>query len=183
MIVWLCDVAFGRFTGHFSHSLIFSSIVGFCFQLLVWTAKGGPNYSHPTLPFFGLVMSCWAVLFLQFWKNKEATRALQWGMVNFEEKEIIRPNFVGIEITSLIDGSPYQYFPEAEMTFRQRLTSSVVAVYLALVLSALAGIYVFKYTSTGPFVSYEASALNATLITVATIVFRRLAAILTGSDR
>jgi anoctamin-10 len=69
------------FLGHYSKWLLIPSVIGFVFQLVVW---GSGDYSSPVLPFFALVITVWAVMFLEFWKREEKTTAMFWGMTDFE---------------------------------------------------------------------------------------------------
>jgi hypothetical protein len=45
----------------------------------------GPDVG--SVPFFGLFMCFWCTFFLETWKRKNATLALEWGMAGFEDAE------------------------------------------------------------------------------------------------
>ena len=162
---------------HFTHSLRYPAIVGFCFQVLVWKYD---DYSHPSLPFFGLLMSFWAIIFLEFWKRKQVMQALKWGMVDYKQAELVRPDFVGVEIKSITDGSPYLYFPTDQQAYRHRTSVAFTMLYLLFVLSALGGIYFFRQTNPSFYTVYAASSMTAAVITISTVLFRKVAFILTG---
>ena len=86
-----------RFTGHFARSLIYPSIVGFCFQFLVWCtgprgSSGLPQVdnSHPSLPFYSVIIAAWSIVMLEYWKQAQARQALFWGMTDYENDEPVR---------------------------------------------------------------------------------------------
>ena len=54
--------------------------------------------------FFAVFVTIWAVCMMEFWKQKEATKAMEWGMADFESEEQDRPEFHGDIISSPIDG-------------------------------------------------------------------------------
>ncbi len=89
------------FLAHYSWWLIIPSIIGLAFQLVVW---GTLNFSHPVLPFFSVVVTLWSICMLEYWKRNESTVALKWGMSDFESTETDRPEYIGEEIVSYIDG-------------------------------------------------------------------------------
>jgi anoctamin-10 len=51
----------------------------------IWWATGS-TYS----PSYGVMMSIWAVVFVETWRIKERTLAVQWGTYGFEEVETLR---------------------------------------------------------------------------------------------
>eukprot|EP01039_Chlorochromonas_danica_P017383 gene17383-20720_t len=80
-----------------------------------------------------------------FWKRKEKTLALDWGMIDFERNEHDRPDYQGDVIPSFIDGSPMRYFPSNEQN--RRLCLSVVSIVglVLLVTGVVVGIYLMRY--------------------------------------
>lgn len=124
-----------------SHTSLTVSLVGLAFQIVVWTTL---NFSHPVLPFYGLVISVWVVYMLESWKRVEATRALEWGMSDFEAEEPDRTEFDGVEIDSPVDGSKVLYFSGQEFRHQIRVGIACIIAFILCVLATLAGIYVFK---------------------------------------
>lgn len=62
--------------------------------------------------------------YYEYWKRYNASIALEWGMMTFEDEEVERPEFKGEEIISPIDGSRIRYFnPKAR--FRRVMGSLV----------------------------------------------------------
>ena len=72
------------FLGHYTEQAGVAAIIG----VIVWLAAcltGGVN--SPVIPFFCVVMSVWATVFLETWKRKQSRYAMEWGMVGIEEIE------------------------------------------------------------------------------------------------
>jgi hypothetical protein len=38
-------------------------------------------------------MSIWTTLFLEFWKRRSVTLSFRWGMLDYEEEEVARPEW------------------------------------------------------------------------------------------
>mmetsp|Transcript_443 Transcript_443/g.787 ORF Transcript_443/g.787 Transcript_443/m.787 type:complete len:306 (+) Transcript_443:39-956(+) len=76
------------FAEHFVTSLSIPALVGIPLQIAVFALN---DYSAPFLPYFSFFIALWAVFMLEHWKRKEKTIALQWGSIDFEQKEEDRP--------------------------------------------------------------------------------------------
>ena len=63
------------------------------------------------IPLWAVYMSCWTTLYLENWKDREAWKAMEWGMSDFSITERARPKFEGREIHSPVTGLPELYFP------------------------------------------------------------------------
>jgi hypothetical protein len=84
------------FLGHLTTYLLPIGLIGLVVMLDVMgesTDENG-NYSiayglgHARLiPLFGLLIAIWSQLLLEYWKRKESTNAMMWGMSSFEESE------------------------------------------------------------------------------------------------
>ena len=88
------------FLSHYTTWLLAPGIVGFPFfhfiflQTNIGCDLGIGIYIHISLdtklgnnvmsvPFFAAFMALWATFFLEFWKRKEKTFAMKWGMTGF----------------------------------------------------------------------------------------------------
>lgn len=58
-------------------------------------------------------------LTIEFWKRKEAIKAMEWGMTDFVADPRLLPTFEGEIRPSVEDGRPTKYFPQKEKLFRQ----------------------------------------------------------------
>ena len=72
--------------------------------------------------------------------------AMKWGMVGFEENEECRPQFVGTQIPSPVDGEMFEYFPRNEFMKRFVISSTIVSGCILVVLGVVACIFVLKFT-------------------------------------
>lgn len=137
------DIAlFNAFSSHFAMYLIVPAIVGIALQIVVWIQG---NFSSPVLPFFGIIMAIWSIVFIESWKRKEIYLALQWGQMHFETLEVERPEFHGMEIKSYVNGNDIIYFPPSSLYFRVLGAASCIGVFICLVLGVLTGIYYLRY--------------------------------------
>jgi anoctamin-10/anoctamin-7 len=172
------------FLGHYAWWLIIPSFVGLAFQLVVW---GTLNFSHPVLPFYGLLITVWAVIMLEFWKRREASQALEWGMSDFEALEQDRPEFKGDTIRSYINGQDITYFPPSKYHALMSFSRSVIAMFIMVVIGVVLGIYVYRFqlqksASTYDYASGVASILNTVQITIFNILYGNAAILLTNQE-
>jgi len=96
------------FLGHYTSWLLPISIAGMAVGIDM-LAEG--TTQPASAPFFACMVAFWSVFMLEFWKRKESTKAMEWGMTGYEEEERDRPEFRGKTIRSYIDGSPLTYYP------------------------------------------------------------------------
>eukprot|EP01038_Epipyxis_sp_PR26KG_P015834 gene15834-21454_t len=170
------------FLGHYSLWLVGPSLISFTFQLVVW---GTQNYSHPVLPFFGVVIMAWSILMLEFWKRRESLTSLEWGMSTYEKEELPRPEFKGKVVKSYINGKDIIFDPPSRRTSRQALTSSAVSTFLMLVIAVVGSIYYMRFalaSKLGSNTSIIASVLNAVQIQVFNMLYQILAVKLTNNE-
>lgn len=116
------------------------------FGIAVWIniAIKNNDPSSASVPYFAAFMAVWSTLFLEQWKRRENTLALEWGMIGFEDVESDRPQFYGDKIRSPVDGKVHKHF-----TLLQRLplTLRSYAIIFGCCLGALgviAAILAFK---------------------------------------
>lgn len=175
---------YNAFLAHYSLWLIWPSIIGITFQLVVW---GTLDFSHPVLPFFALLISLWSVLMLEFWKREESYFSLFWGTTDYEEKEQDRPQFEGDIIPSHINGRMMAYYPQSKASSLWRISAIIVSVFLSIVIGTVAAIYVFRFylqthSSTSSAASTIASIINTIQITLFNMIYQKLAIILTDLE-
>lgn len=170
------------FLGHYTTYCLIPAIVGLAIQLHV--AVTG-NTSAPSVPFFSLFVSFWAIFMLEFWKRKEKTTALEWGTTGFEAEQKDRPEYHGDEIESIVTGKPITYFPptkRANLIFQSTL---VIITLIAIVVGIVAGIYALRILlakTDKTMASSVASILNAIQIQVMNIVYGNIADALTDRE-
>jgi len=173
---------YNAFLGHYSLYLIIPSAVGFCFQIVVW--KTG-NFSHPVLPFFGVIITLWAVCMLEMWKGKESQYAMRWGTLGFEDEEPDRPDFVGRNEPSQISGRMVANFPLKMAKARKNASFMIIISFILLVITVVAGIYWLRFalqSKIGTYASTVASVLNTVQITIFNMVYQWLVTRLTNLE-
>lgn len=130
--------------GHYTTWLVAPSIVGGLVMIDV-VLEG--TVDSRLVPFFGLFMGFWSTFYLEYWKRRNASLALEWGMIGYENEEQDRPQFVGEEIPSPVDGSTILWFNPAHKARRIMASLVFVVFLLLLVIAFVAAIFVFRYFS------------------------------------
>jgi len=174
------------FLGHYTTWLIFPAFIGVLTWIDVALSQDDPSQAV-VIPYFSVFIALWATLFLEFWKRKESTVAMRWGMTEYEENEQPRPQFKGVEKRSPIDSSPLLFFPMSEKRKLILESQSIIWTVISIVIGAVASIFVLKYFLTTGSVgskldiagvsagSIIASLVNAIQIQVMEVVYSKLA--------
>eukprot|EP00595_Chromulina_sp_UTEXLB2642_P003694 CAMPEP_0196764098 /NCGR_PEP_ID=MMETSP1095-20130614/5350_1 /TAXON_ID=96789 ORGANISM="Chromulina nebulosa, Strain UTEXLB2642" /NCGR_SAMPLE_ID=MMETSP1095 /ASSEMBLY_ACC=CAM_ASM_000446 /LENGTH=707 /DNA_ID=CAMNT_0042118727 /DNA_START=171 /DNA_END=2294 /DNA_ORIENTATION=- len=175
---------YNYFLGHYTGYLIVPSVIGAIFQLVVWATL---DFSNPVVPFFALVITIWSIVLLEGWKRKESFIALEWGMSNFEQTEIDRPEFTSDDvIDSFIDGSKnYIYYPSSKKAARLSYSFTLIGSYIMLVIGVVASIYYMRFSlqaTIGSSASTLASIVNAVQITVFNVAYQYIVVLLTDLE-
>lgn len=125
---------FFAFVGHLNGWFIAPAVFGIGVYINMATAN---SYTVISQFWFGLFLAIWATGVLEFWKRKEVTYAMMWGMSGFEKEEDDRPEFEGVDTLSPIDGEDYKHFPDKESY------KSVASAYCVLlgVVAVLTGVF------------------------------------------
>jgi Calcium-activated chloride channel len=93
------------------------------------------------VPLFSLFVAAWSTLFIEYWKRHNVTLAHRWGVLNYEQEEVTRPQFRGQWMQDPITGEVLRVYPVWRRWLKIGLSTLVVV--LAVVLSSLAMLYVF----------------------------------------
>lgn len=171
------------FLGHYTTWLILPMLLGLAIQIDVIYKD---NRSSVSVVVFSVFVSLWSIFMLEFWKRKEKTAAMKWGMVGFEDEQKDRPEFTGDKMeVSFIDGKEMAYFPKHQQLLR--LTASFVAIscMVALVIACVVGIYMARFAiekANEGAASPVASLLNAIQIQFCNFVFGAIAEKLTDLE-
>lgn len=146
----------------------------------------GPNFSHPVLPFYGVCITVWSIVMLEYWKRTQSYTAMKWGMLDFEKEEPIRAEFKGSMIKSFIDGKDVLYFPDKKKGQLEALSQTVITTFIFIVIGVVAGIYVMRYvlaqSQSGPISSAAASAVNTVQIVIFNFLYEIVARKLTDAE-
>jgi len=158
------------FLGHYTLWLAPAAIIGFCIFIAqmanVSKNMGSANFFNvsriedsrtvvytdlPISPFFAFFVALWATFMLEFWKRKEARFSLKYGMVGFEDEEIIRPEFQPTHfLPSPVTGKRDPFLSEASILAKITISLSVILSCITVVVAAFAGIFVLKVFVTLP---------------------------------
>lgn len=134
------------FLQHYTHALYYPAILG----LITFAAELLQRTIQSTLqPYFTVFMVLWNTVFIENWKRKQARLAMEWGVNNFEEEEVDRPQFHGIPIRSPINNSPYTYFPYKSQLFRKLVVYTVLSLVICVVIGCVASIFVIQEVVVG----------------------------------
>jgi len=163
------------FLGHYTAWLFTLSFIGIV--VTVWDASQ-MTLSSKAAPFFCIFVAFWSVLMLEYWKRKESTLAMRWGMIGFEEEQLDRPEYQGEIITSYIDGSEMLYYPKKKQTRIIAVSQSIITTLIMVVIAAVTTIFIFKNIMKGSsndflstYYSYIAAFLNSAQISIFNVIY------------
>ncbi len=140
-----------------------------------------------SLPFFCLSISIWTNLFLVNWESNSSYHALKWGMIDAEEVELEREEYIGVVVPSHITGKPIKQYPKKEKKRAKFISNMLVTVFITMVIVLLGLVFYLKFRlrsnalSTGESSDVEEFALvladgvNAFQIQLFQYLFNRLA--------
>ena len=102
------------------------------------------NPNSPQIPYFAGFMALWATFYFEFWKRKEKSTAMKWGMSEVEKTMQTRPAFTGTKIPDAISGKPMIYFSPTKKLWRVTLSVIVTFVLLSFIVGWVALIFYIR---------------------------------------
>jgi hypothetical protein len=99
------------------------------------------SYTVASQFWFGIFLALWSTLLLEFWKRRESTLVMMWGMEGFEEEEDDRPEYTGEEIPSPVDGETILYFPEKDIYKAVTKSFAILFAIVIVLLGVFASIF------------------------------------------
>eukprot|EP00049_Salpingoeca_infusionum_P003847 m.71521 g.71521 ORF g.71521 m.71521 type:complete len:1136 (+) comp12297_c0_seq8:49-3456(+) len=167
-----------------------------------WTISDSCDYYELSYLFdntatmvYALFISIWSTLFIEFWKRTQVRAASKWRVVNFEETEPQRPQFLATDIQpDAITGTLKPYFPVGRRRRRYVTSVASIAIMLAIVLLSVFGIVAVRAVLRSKFftsdkegiqrnasllVSVLSAAMSLVIIVLVGQAYRRLAVQLT----
>jgi len=175
------------FLGYYTSFLVVSGLIGLIFWIIV--LANGNNPDTAAVPYFGYFIMIWSGVFQALWDQQRQKLNVKWGMVGFEQRESLRPEFEGVIINSYIDGKPIKYFPEWKKKFRFTLSVSVVAIMIGIVLTAVGSIFRLRvyldkknYSLGGLTGSNIAAVINAVQIQILNFCYAKLSVFMTDYE-
>jgi hypothetical protein len=122
----------------------------------------------------------------EFWKRRQSTVVMWWGTTDYEQVEIDRPEFLGIQISSYINGLPMLYVTEQDLLWKLSYSCLIVSTFLMIMMGSLAAIYTLRYSLQNQIdnseASYIASALTTALILTLNMIYQVVAKRLTDNE-
>ncbi|NXA21914.1 ANO7 protein, partial [Ibidorhyncha struthersii] len=112
------------------------------------TFMAGRLFDHGGTIFFSIFMSLWAVLFLEFWKQTNASLAHHWDCSEFEDiEERPRPQFTAMAPMTAINpitGAEEPYFPKCSRLHRILAGSMVIIMMIAVVVMFAVSVILYR---------------------------------------
>ena len=140
-----------EFLGHYTSWLLPLSIVGaitgldIFIESLIFKDLSEALGTSFLVPACCVFVAFWAQFMLEFWKRKESTKAMEWGMSSFEDEESDRAEYYGDKIFSFINGESIKYFPPSQRTEISRTSGALITTMIMLVITCVAVIFYGKY--------------------------------------
>ena len=98
-----------------------------------------------SLPFFCLSIGIWTNLFMVNWGSNSSYHALKWGMIDAEEVELEREEYIGTVLPSHITGKPIKQYPKRERNRARFISNMIVTVFITLVIVLLGLVFYLKF--------------------------------------
>ena len=105
-------------------------------------------FDNQATPLFAVFMSIWAVLFLEFWKQKQVTLAYEWHTMDFEEEEERpRPQYI-VKVKTQKE-NPVTGVKEPRMPLMQKVPRmagaiGIVIFFIVLVLAGVMSVIIYR---------------------------------------
>lgn len=129
------------FNAHYTVWLVGPSVVGVFMFVLSFIAK---QQEQQLSPFFAAFMAIWASTFCKVWKRRANRLALEWGVLNREQTEVVRKQFYGQPRTSPITGELETTYPQWRRSLKYMVTVVVIGTQV-LFMVVLVSLLYFGY--------------------------------------
>lgn len=138
---------------------------------------------------FGMFVAVWGTLFIEFWKRREATLAMEWGTAKMTAKEDINPEFARTARykPSRVTGLPEEHLDKGAYRMRNFVGLLVVGMLIVVVLFCVLGIFVLRAVLVAmeendeippSWAGYITGAVNAGQIAMFNAVYKKVAIVL-----
>ncbi|XP_069888820.1 anoctamin-5 isoform X2 [Dipodomys merriami] len=142
-------------------------------------------FDNESTVFFAIFMGIWVTLFLEFWKQRQARLEYEWDLVDFEEEQQqlqLRPEFEAMCKHRKINPVTKEVEPHMPLYARTpwyMLSGATVTLWMALVLSSMVSVIVYRLSLFAIFATFMES--EDSLQHVKRFFTPQLATSLTGS--
>jgi hypothetical protein len=83
-------------------------------------------------PLFSLCVAVWAILFAEAWKRRNAELAQRWGVLGWEDEEVVRPQFRGEWMQDARTGEVVRLYPAWKRRVQHAVT---IPLFIALLVA------------------------------------------------
>ncbi len=177
------------FTVHYTKWLVYLCIASVIVVAEVcsrWVLSGSYNEAlldSYSIPCYCVFVAFWAQLLIETWKRQESSRALEWGMSNFEDlMESIRHDFTGTSDQSYIDGSDILYNSPSKKFWAMCYSNVFVFIMILGAIGFVSLIFYLQYLVSDVYGSILVSILSAIQVIVLNYLYQNKATKLTESE-
>jgi Calcium-activated chloride channel len=85
----------------------------------------------PWVPLYSLGVAIWAVVLLEIWKRRNAELAQRWGVLNYEDEEVVRPQFVGSWKMDARTGAVLRVYPMWRRVLAFAVTIPTILIFVS----------------------------------------------------
>ena len=178
------------FTSLLAKVLLTPAVLGTFVFVIQRTVTAESSMGITVNAFYCIFIACWATVFLEMWRRREARLALTWGMLDFTQDEQLRPQFIGDPRRSPItDELDAPHFSTRKRKFRIATAMAISLGIILIVLSIISGLYLMRWQLSDRLILFgfdfagpAASVANAVQIQVFNIVYKQLAVKFTDNE-
>jgi hypothetical protein len=175
------------FIALYGYSLITPGIVGFIVFIIQRLYSTHDKEASVANAFYCIFIAAWGTVYLEIWRRRESSLAIKWGMMDFEEDEIARPQFKGLNrrspVTDELD--EVYYSPQSRKSYMV-LGFVVSTILMCMVIAIVAGIIILRWELTNRMIvrgidlsGYTCSTINAIQIQLFNFCYNIIAVKLT----
>lgn len=175
------------FIALYGYCLIVPGFVGFV--VFIIQRLYSPYEKEATIAnaIYCIFIAAWGTVYLEIWRRRESSLAIKWGMMDYEEDEVARPQFKGITRRSPVTDELDEVFYANQKRRKYNTLGIVVSIILiCLILAIVAGITILRWELTSrlvyygiDFSGYICSTINAIQIQIFNFVYGLIAVKLT----
>ena len=133
---------------------------------LLWTISFFAESQQQQLaPLYAAFIAIWASAMMKAWQRRANKLALDWGVANRRQVEVIRKGFEGWARTSAITGETEPHYPEWRRSVKYVLTGVVMLMQILMMVLIVCALYVGYFLVNSKYTGFPKYALNLGLST------------------
>jgi hypothetical protein len=168
---------------YFNKWLVAPAIIGAVFA--VYLATIGTEQRNRSIigVVYGAALVLWMTFFLEFWKRKSNYLAFKWGVLNYSEREVDRPEYdAPCERFNQYSLQMEKYYPTASrnrtMAFSQPSVFFMIAIVFTIMFFILMwknSVLLFQHQASSPYLTYLPPVVNAIVIIIMGNIHKKVA--------